>query len=149
MYSPWFYGDSIRVILRHLFYEYHYSPHKLAFQNMRAGDQKLMIDLEWPYLVWAQSSSLLWRGWHQIMWHLGFNKKKGCLMWEQLWWCLCCVSMIQCFKLLNIIQVPQPLILLDCFSYLLKVAIQLMLLPVSWDKGCWKKLHFKTTFLSF
>ena len=38
---------SIRVILRHLFYEYHYSPHKLAFQNiMRAGDQKLM---EWPY----------------------------------------------------------------------------------------------------
>ena len=44
-----FYDDSIRVILRHLFYEYHYSPHKLAFQNiMRAGDQKLMIDLEWP-----------------------------------------------------------------------------------------------------
>ena len=37
------------VILRHFFYEYHYSPHKLAFQNiMRAGDQKLMIDLEWP-----------------------------------------------------------------------------------------------------
>ena len=31
------------------YYEYHYSPHKLAFQNlMRAGDQKLMIDLEWP-----------------------------------------------------------------------------------------------------
>ena len=28
----------------------HYSHHKLAFQNtMRAGDQKLMIDLEWPY----------------------------------------------------------------------------------------------------
>ena len=45
-----FYDDSIRVILRHLFYEYHYSHHKLAFQNiMRAGDQKLMIDLEWPY----------------------------------------------------------------------------------------------------
>ena len=44
-----FYDDSICVILRHLFYEYHYSPHKLAFQNiMRAGDQKLMIDLEWP-----------------------------------------------------------------------------------------------------
>ena len=44
-----FYDDSLRVILRHLFYEYHYSPHKLAFQNiMRAGDQKLMIDLEWP-----------------------------------------------------------------------------------------------------
>ena len=41
------YDDSIGVILRH---EYHYSPHKLAFQNiMRAGDQKLMIDLEWPY----------------------------------------------------------------------------------------------------
>ena len=46
-----FYDDSIRVILRHLFYEYHYSLHKLAFQNiMRAGDQKLMIDLEWPYI---------------------------------------------------------------------------------------------------
>ena len=46
-----FYDDSIRVILRHIFYEYHYSPHKLAFQNiMRAGDQKLMIDLEWPYI---------------------------------------------------------------------------------------------------
>ena len=44
-----FYDDSIRVILRHLFYEYYYSPHKLAFQNiMRVGDQKLMIDLEWP-----------------------------------------------------------------------------------------------------
>ena len=44
-----FYDDSIRVILRHPFYEYHYSPHKLAFQNiMRVGDQKLMIDLEWP-----------------------------------------------------------------------------------------------------
>ena len=44
-----FYDDSIRVILHHLFYEYHYSPHKLAFQNiMRAGDQKLVIDLEWP-----------------------------------------------------------------------------------------------------
>ena len=44
-----FYDDSIRVILRHLFYEYRYSPHKLAFQNiMREGDQKLMIDLEWP-----------------------------------------------------------------------------------------------------
>ena len=43
------YDDPIRVILRHLFYEYHYSPHKLAFQNtMRAGDQKLTIDLEWP-----------------------------------------------------------------------------------------------------
>ena len=47
-----FYDDSICVILRHLFYEYHYSPHKLAFQNiMRAGDQKLMIDLEWPYII--------------------------------------------------------------------------------------------------
>ena len=46
------YDDSIRVILRHLFYEYHYSPHKLAFQNiMRAGDQKLMIDLEWPNIT--------------------------------------------------------------------------------------------------
>ena len=34
------------------YYEYHYSPHKLAFQNiMRAGDQKLMINLEWPYHV--------------------------------------------------------------------------------------------------
>ena len=45
------FGDPlVRVILRHHFYEYHYSPHKLAFQNiMRAGDQKLMIDLEWPY----------------------------------------------------------------------------------------------------
>ena len=44
-----FYDESIRVIVRHLFYEYHYSPHKLAFQNiMRAGDQKLIIDLEWP-----------------------------------------------------------------------------------------------------
>ena len=53
-----FYDDSICVILRHLFYEYHYSPHKLAFQNvMRAGDQKLMIDLEWPY-VW-QTNVLL------------------------------------------------------------------------------------------
>jgi hypothetical protein len=31
------------------YYEYYYSPHKLAFQNvMRAGDQKLMINLEWP-----------------------------------------------------------------------------------------------------
>ena len=30
------------------YYEYRYSPHKLAFQNMRVGDQKLMIDLEWP-----------------------------------------------------------------------------------------------------
>ena len=29
------------------FYEYHYSPHKLHI--MRAGDQKLMINiLEWP-----------------------------------------------------------------------------------------------------
>ena len=38
--------DSICVILRHLFYEYHYSPHKLAFQNiMRAGDQKLWSGL--------------------------------------------------------------------------------------------------------
>ena len=47
-----FYDDSIRVILRHLLYEYHYSPHKLAFQNiMQAGDQKLMIDLEWPYVA--------------------------------------------------------------------------------------------------
>ena len=37
------------VVLRHFYYEYHYSPHKLAFQNiMRAGDQKLMINLEWP-----------------------------------------------------------------------------------------------------
>ena len=35
--------------LRHHYYEHHYSPVKLAFQNtMRAGDQKLMIDLEWP-----------------------------------------------------------------------------------------------------
>ena len=33
--------------LRHHYYEHHYSPVKLAFQNtMRAGDQKLMIDLE-------------------------------------------------------------------------------------------------------
>ena len=43
--------DSIYqyVVLRHFYYEYHYSPHKLAFQNiMRAGDQKLMIKLEWP-----------------------------------------------------------------------------------------------------
>ena len=40
---------SLIIILRHNFYEYHYSHHKLAFQNtMRAGDQKLMIDLEWP-----------------------------------------------------------------------------------------------------
>ena len=47
-----FCDDSIHVILRHLFYEYHYSPHKLAFQNiMRAGDQKLMITLEWPYCI--------------------------------------------------------------------------------------------------
>ena len=47
-----FYDDSIRVIVRHLFYEYHYSPHKPAFQNiMRAGDQKLMIDLEWPNTI--------------------------------------------------------------------------------------------------
>ena len=38
------------VILHHFYYEYHYSPHKLPFQNiMRAGDQKLMINLEWPY----------------------------------------------------------------------------------------------------
>ena len=46
-----FYDDSIRVIVRHLLYEYHYSPHKPAFQNiMRAGDHwELMIDLEWPY----------------------------------------------------------------------------------------------------
>ena len=30
------------VILRHFFYEYYYSYHKLAFQNIiRAGDQKL------------------------------------------------------------------------------------------------------------
>ena len=62
-----FYDDSVRVILRHLFYEYHYSPHKLALQNiMRAGDQKLMIDLEWPYihqttmiLVYSTSLTLL------------------------------------------------------------------------------------------
>ena len=33
----------------HFYYEYHYDPHKLAFQSiMRAGDQKLMINLEWP-----------------------------------------------------------------------------------------------------
>ena len=32
-----------------IYYEYHYSPHKLDFRNiMQAGDQKLMIDLEWP-----------------------------------------------------------------------------------------------------
>ena len=29
------------------YYEYHYSPHKLALQNIRVGDQKLMI-LAWP-----------------------------------------------------------------------------------------------------
>ena len=48
----YYYGMMTQyVILRHFFYEYHYSPHKLAFQNiMRAGDQKLMIDLEWPYV---------------------------------------------------------------------------------------------------
>ena len=45
-----FYDDSIRVFLRHIFYEYHYRV--LAFQNiMRAGDQKLMIDLEWPNII--------------------------------------------------------------------------------------------------
>ena len=38
------------VVLHHFYYEYHYSPHKLPFQNiMRASDQKLMINLEWPY----------------------------------------------------------------------------------------------------
>ena len=44
------------VVLHQFYYEYHYSPHKLAFQNiMRGGggggvcDQKLMIKLEWPY----------------------------------------------------------------------------------------------------
>ena len=37
------------VVLRHIYYEYHYSPQLLAFQNiMWAGDQKLMINLEWP-----------------------------------------------------------------------------------------------------
>ena len=37
------------VALRHFYYEYHYSPHKFAFQNiMQVGDQKLMINLEWP-----------------------------------------------------------------------------------------------------
>ena len=37
------------VILHPFYYKYHYSPHKLAFQNiMRVGDQKLMINLEWP-----------------------------------------------------------------------------------------------------
>ena len=36
------------------YYEYYYSPHKLAFQNiMRAGDQKLMTNLEWPYIMCA------------------------------------------------------------------------------------------------
>ena len=31
------------------YYEHHYSPHKLAFQNiMQVSDQKLMINLEWP-----------------------------------------------------------------------------------------------------
>ena len=37
----------------HCFYhEYHYSPHKLAFKNiMRTGDQKLMINLEWPNIA--------------------------------------------------------------------------------------------------
>ena len=50
-----FYDDSIRVILHHLFYEYHYSPHKLAFQTItRVGDQKLMIDLEWPNIGKSQ-----------------------------------------------------------------------------------------------
>ena len=53
-----FYDDSIRVILRQHFYEYHYSPHKLAFQNIvQAGDQKLMIDLEWPnqsFIQWGK-----------------------------------------------------------------------------------------------
>ena len=38
------------VVDGHIYYEYHYSPNKLAFQNtMQAGDQKVMIDLEWPY----------------------------------------------------------------------------------------------------
>ena len=38
------------VVSYHFYYEYHYSPHKMAFQNiMRAGDQKLVINLEWPY----------------------------------------------------------------------------------------------------
>ena len=38
------------IVLRHFYY--HYSPYKLAFQNiMRVGDQKLMINLEWPYII--------------------------------------------------------------------------------------------------
>ena len=38
------------------YYEYHYSPHKLTFQNiMRAGDQKLMINLEWPNNIMQSS----------------------------------------------------------------------------------------------
>ena len=45
---------SLSIILRHIFYEYHYSHNKLAFQKFyyhAAGDQKLMIDLEWPIIV--------------------------------------------------------------------------------------------------
>ena len=39
------------LVLHHFYYEYRYSPHKLAFQNiMRVGDRKLMINLEWPYI---------------------------------------------------------------------------------------------------
>ena len=39
------------VILCHFYYEYHYSPYKLTFQNiMRAGDQKVLINLERPYI---------------------------------------------------------------------------------------------------
>ena len=47
--------DSIRCFTSFFYYEYeyyyYYSPHKSAFQNtciMRVGDQKLMINLEWP-----------------------------------------------------------------------------------------------------
>ncbi len=52
------------VVLHHLLY--YYSPHKLAFQTiMRAGDQKLMTSLEWPYLYrsgWLINSvSVLWQ----------------------------------------------------------------------------------------
>ena len=44
------------VILHHFYYEYYYSPHKINWLfkiSCRRVTQKLMTNLEWPYIMCA------------------------------------------------------------------------------------------------